>query len=204
MPETPPHVVIVGCGRVGAGLARQLRDNDHTVAVIDADPAAFRRVRDADVQTVTGVGFDRETLMTAGVERASAVAAVTNGDNSNIVVARTARERFGVERVFARIYDQRRAAIYERLGIPTVASTMLTIEMAMRKMVPEDDGIRWVDPSAACAWSNATCRPASSVPGTTSSRRTAPPGSSPSAASASASSGVPSSSPRRVTASMRR
>ena len=142
------HVVIVGCGRVGAGLAQRLLQLDHSVAVIDTDRTAFRRLDGLAAERVEGIGYDRATLRRAGVERATAVAAVTNGDNSNIVVARTAREAFGVRRVFARVYDVRRAAVYERLGIPTVASARLTIDMSMRQLVPTLDAVRWVDPGA--------------------------------------------------------
>ena len=94
------------------------------------------------------MGYDRGTLLEAGIERAEVLAAVTNGDNTNIVVARTAREHFQVPRVVARIYDPRRAAIYERLGISTVASAQLTTELAVRRVLPDDEGVRWVDPSA--------------------------------------------------------
>jgi trk system potassium uptake protein TrkA len=142
------HVVIVGCGRVGSGLAQRLLQLDHSVAVIDTDRRAFRRLDGLAAEQIEGIGYDRATLRRAGVERASAVAAVTNGDNSNIVVARTAREAFGVRRVFARIYDMRRAAVYERLGIPTVASARLTIDMSMRQLMPTLDAVRWVDPGA--------------------------------------------------------
>jgi trk system potassium uptake protein TrkA len=142
------HVVIVGCGRVGSGLAARLVDRGFGVAVVDADAGAFRRIRDPNVELVEGVGYDHDTLIAAGVERAIGLAAVTNGDNTNIVVARTAHEAFKVPRVLARIYDVRRAAIYERLGIPTVASALLTIEMSLRQLMPDDDTVRWVDPSA--------------------------------------------------------
>jgi trk system potassium uptake protein TrkA len=90
-------------------------------------------------------------LREAGIERAEALAAVTNGDNSNIVVARVAREAFGVERVVARIYDQRRAAIYERVGIPTVATVQWTIERVLRRVLPEVSDVDWIDPSAQVA-----------------------------------------------------
>jgi trk system potassium uptake protein TrkA len=146
-----PHVVIVGCGRVGAGLAERMVDRGRSVAVIDMNRRAFRRLDHLDasqVERVEGVGYDRDTLRAAGIERAVALAAVSNGDNSNIVVARVAREAFGVPRVFARIYDLRRAAVYERLGIPTVASAQLTIDMSMRQLLPDDDTVRWLDPSA--------------------------------------------------------
>lgn len=148
MTSRPQHAVVVGCGRVGTGITRRLVEQGYTVTVIDHNPDAFRRLNDLDVDTIEGIGYDRLTLLKAGIEQAQATAAVTNGDNSNIVVARTAREMFGVPRVFARIYDTRRAAVYERLGIPTVASAALTIEMAMRWVLPEDSDVRWTDPSA--------------------------------------------------------
>jgi trk system potassium uptake protein len=143
------HVVIVGCGRVGSGLAETLDAEGHSVAVVDRQAKAFRRLPESfSGQTVVGVGFDRDRLREAGIERAGAVAAVTNGDNSNIVVARIAREAFQVERVVARIYDARRAAIYERLGIPTVATVQWTTERVLRRILPDAHGVEWVDPSA--------------------------------------------------------
>jgi trk system potassium uptake protein len=146
------HIVVVGCGRVGSGLASTLQDQGHTVAVIDRRAAAFRRLPEGfEGQRIQGVGFDQTRLRQAGIERAEALAAVTNGDNSNIVVARVAREAFGVERVVARIYDQRRAAIYERVGIPTVATVQWTIERILRRVLPDVSDVDWIDPSAQVA-----------------------------------------------------
>jgi trk system potassium uptake protein TrkA len=146
------HVVVVGCGRVGSGLAMTLEEQGHTVAVIDRKPEAFRRLpEDFQGQRIQGVGFDQARLRQAGIERAEALAAVTNGDNSNIVVARVAREAFRVERVVARIYDQRRAAIYERVGIPTVATVQWTIERVLRRVLPDVSDVDWIDPSAQVA-----------------------------------------------------
>ena len=143
------HVVIVGCGRVGSALARDLVDSGHSVAVIDRRPAAFERLgRRFGGQTVTGIGFDRDQLIEAGIERSEAVAAVTSGDNSNVLVARVARETFGIERVVARIYDPRRAAIYQRLGIATVASATWTTERILRRVLSDAPAVEWVDPSA--------------------------------------------------------
>jgi trk system potassium uptake protein TrkA len=117
------HVVIMGCGRVGSSLAASLDRLGHEVAVIDKDRQAFRRLSaDFSGRQVVGQGFHREVLVEAGVERAQAFAAVSSGDNSNIIAARVARETFGIARVVARIYDAKRAAVYERLGIPTVAT----------------------------------------------------------------------------------
>lgn len=113
----------MGCGRVGAALATELDGGGHDVVVIDRDTAAFARLaEDFSGRTVTGLGFDREVLVDAGLHGADAFAAVSSGDNSNIIAARVARETFGVERVIARIYDAGRAEVYERLGIPTVAT----------------------------------------------------------------------------------
>jgi trk system potassium uptake protein TrkA len=144
------HVVVVGCGRVGSGLARILEDGGHTVAVVDKAQKAFRRLPEGfSGRTVVGVGFDRDRLREAGIEEAGALAAVTSGDNSNIMVARVAREVFGVERVIARIYDPRRAAIYEKLGIPTIATVQWTTDRVLRRILPDAPATEWADPSAA-------------------------------------------------------
>ena len=143
------HVVIVGCGRVGSSLAHTLVDDGHTVAIIDRKSSAFERLRPGFTGTaLAGIGFDRDLLVKAGIERADALAAVTNGDNSNILVARVAHETFGIERVVARIYDPRRAAIYQRLGIATVAPALWTTERVLRRLVPDGPSVEWVDPSA--------------------------------------------------------
>jgi trk/ktr system potassium uptake protein len=117
------HVVIMGCGRVGAELTVQLSKAGHTVCIIDKRPEAFHRLPPGfNAKTFVGIGFDREVLEEAGIKDADAFIAVSNGDNSNIVSARIAREHFRVPTVIARIYDPRRAEIYERLDIPTVAT----------------------------------------------------------------------------------
>ena len=142
------HIVIMGCGRVGSTLAHILEDRDNTVAVIDRDPEAFRRLRSSfKGDRITGVGFDRAVLIQAGIERADAFIAVSSGDNSNIISARVARESFSVERVVARIYDPRRAEVYERLGIPTVATVRWTADQMLRKIVPEGGEPLWRDPT---------------------------------------------------------
>ena len=143
------HVVVVGCGRVGTELAGTLEKSGHTVAVIDKNPNAFRRLPPGSgAQRIVGFGFDRDNLVEAGIERAGAVAAVTNGDNSNILVARIARETFGIGRVVARIYDPRRAVIYQRLGVATVATVSWTTDQVLRRLLPGDQPHDWVDPSA--------------------------------------------------------
>jgi trk system potassium uptake protein len=143
------HVVVVGCGRVGSSLARQLTEMGHTVAIIDRNPEAFVRLGEAfSGRALAGIGFDRDRLIEAGIEEAGALASVTNGDNSNILIARVARETFGIERVVARIYDPRRAAIYQRLGIATVATVAWTTERVLRRLIPETPSVEWIDPSA--------------------------------------------------------
>ena len=142
------HVVIMGCGRVGSTLARFLERGGHSVAIIDQDAGAFRRLSTEFAgQRVTGVGFDRDTLIEAGIERAEAFAAVSSGDNSNIIAARVARETFGVENVVARIYDPARAEVYQKLGIPTVATVRWTADQVLRRLLPEGMLSEWRDPS---------------------------------------------------------
>ncbi len=144
------HVVIVGCGRVGSTLALSLISSGHSVAVVDRKSDAFFRLRDNFAgQTITGIGFDRDVLEQAGIKKASAVAAVTNGDNSNILVARVARESFGIENVVARISDPKRAEIYERLGIATVATVKWTSDRILRRILPDLPAVEWSDPSSS-------------------------------------------------------
>ncbi len=146
------HIVIMGCGRVGSTLAHSVEAKGHSVAVIDVHSDAFRRLGpDFTGLTVTGIGFDREVLIAAGIERADAFAAVSSGDNSNIISARLARETFGVQRVVARIYDQKRAEVYERLGIPTVATVRWTADRILRHVVPEGNAEIWRDPTSTVA-----------------------------------------------------
>lgn len=131
------HYVILGCGRVGASLATELSNRGHSVAIIDQDPAAFTRLPDTfDGQQITGVGFDRDTLDQAGIGEATGFAAVSSGDNSNIIAARVVRETFGVSNVVARIYDPERAAIYERFGVPTVPTVSWTTDQVLRRLIP--------------------------------------------------------------------
>ena len=143
------HMIIVGCGRVGSTVARRLVSLGHDVVVIDRKASAFRRLgEDFPGRTLTGVGFDRDLLVQAGITPESAVMAVTNGDNSNVMIARVAREMFGVQRVVARIYDPRRAAIYERLGISTVATVSWASKRVFQLILPQDGDVEWVDPTA--------------------------------------------------------
>ena len=138
----------MGCGRVGSALAKELESLGHSVAVIDQDAGAFRRLSaDFAGRQVVGVGFDRDTLVEAGIDRAHAFAAVSSGDNSNIIAARVARETFGLDNVVARIYDANRAAVYQKLGIPTVATVRWTSDQVIRRLLPEGEATEWRDPS---------------------------------------------------------
>ena len=154
------HIVIMGCGRVGSTLAHILEDRGNTVAVIDRDPEAFRRLRPTfKGDRVTGVGFDRDVLARSGIERADGFAAVSSGDNSNIIAARVARETFGVRQVAARIYDPRRAEVYQRLGIPTVATVRWTADQMLRKLLPENAEPLWRDPTGKIVLSQVAVAP---------------------------------------------
>jgi trk system potassium uptake protein TrkA len=142
------HVIVVGCGRVGSELGVRLEREGHTVAIIDKNRRAFRRLPDDwQGRTVVGFGFDRDHLAEAGVAEAGALAAVTSGDNSNILTARIARETFQIPNVVARIYDPRRALIYQRLGIPTVATVLWTTDQVLRRLFPEQSVTEWTDPT---------------------------------------------------------
>lgn len=146
------RVVVMGCGRVGAALAEALSRLGHEVAIIDRDESAFQRLSaEFPGERITGMGFDRDVLLRAGIERADAFAAVSSGDNSNIISARVAREMFGVGRVVARIYDAKRAAVYERLGIPTIATVPWTTDRLLNTLTHETETTRWRDPTGTVA-----------------------------------------------------
>lgn len=144
------HIIIMGCGRVGSALARSLEQRGHSIAVIDTNPEAFRRLGPSfKGRTITGVGFDRKVLKNAGIQQADGFAAVSSGDNSNILAARVVRETYGVNNVVARIYDQGRAQVYERLGIPTVAPVRWASDQVLRRLLPEGSEPAWRDPSGS-------------------------------------------------------
>ncbi|MGY1826437.1 MULTISPECIES: potassium channel family protein [unclassified Blastococcus] len=142
------HVVVMGCGRVGSAIARRLEQIGHSVAVIDQDPEAFRRLGPEFAgRQITGLGFDRQTLLDAGIDSAGAFAAVSSGDNSNIISARVARETFGVQHVVARIYDSKRAEVYERMGIPSVATVPWTVNRLLRELLSVKVSELWREPT---------------------------------------------------------
>ena len=146
------HFVVMGCGRVGARLAHDVEARGHSVAVIDMNPDSFRRLGpDFAGRTVPGIGFDRDTLAQAGIEEAYAFAAVSSGDNSNIIAARVARETYQVARVVARIYDPGRAEVYRRLGIATVATVPWTSREIIAELLPTDSQALWTDEASRVA-----------------------------------------------------
>jgi trk system potassium uptake protein len=145
------HVIVIGCGRVGSGLAVSLSAEGHSVAVMDKSSRAFRRLRGWDGPCIVGSGFDRDDLERAGALHAGALAAVTSGDNTNILTVRIARETYKIPNVVARIYDPRRAEIYQRLGIPTVATVTWTIDQVRRRLLPGEGVADWSDPTGRLA-----------------------------------------------------
>lgn len=133
------HVIIAGCGRVGSELAGNLERLGHSVAIVDRDPSAFERLKKGFTgKKIVGFVFDRQVLEEAEIDKSSAFAAVTSGDNSNIVSARVAKEHYRVPHVVARIYDPRRAQIYQRLGIQTVATVRWTTDQILRFLFPDE------------------------------------------------------------------
>ncbi len=142
----------MGCGRVGASVADGLCRIGHDVAIIDRDSTAFNRLSpEFTGERVLGMGFDRDVLLRSGIEEAGAFAAVSSGDNSNIIAARLARETFNVPRVVARIYDAKRAAVYERLGIPTIATVPWTSDRLLAALTRESETTKWRDPTGTVA-----------------------------------------------------
>ena len=133
------HVGIAGCGRVGSELATNLERLGHSVAIIDKNEKAFERLKhDFSGKKIVGFAFDRDVLEAAGIQEADAFASVTSGDNSNILSARVAKEHYRVPGVVARIYDPRRAQIYQRLGIQTVATVRWTTDQILRTLMPDE------------------------------------------------------------------
>lgn len=140
----------MGCGRTGSTLAQLVEDRGHTVAIVDQNADSFRRLGSQfEGRRITGLGFDRDTLAVAGIREAYAFAAVSSGDNSNILAARVARETFGVHNVVARIYDPGRAEIYQRLGIPTVATVRWTADQMVRRLLPSGAASEYRDASGS-------------------------------------------------------
>jgi len=137
------RIIVMGCGRVGSELSHALIEGGHDVTVIDKNPEAFYKYPPGEkARTLVGLGFDRDVLEEAGIKDADAFIAVSSGDNSNIVSARVALEHYHVQKVIARIYDPRRAEIYERLNIPTVATTTWGIKQIQLMLFHDRQEIR--------------------------------------------------------------
>ncbi len=134
-------VLIIGCGRIGAELARSLRLAGHSVAVIDNDPQSLESLGPAfNGHTFLGVGFEREVLLKAGIERVDALAAVTPNDEMNLTIGRLARQTFQVPRVAVRVYDPRKAEIYRRYGLLTISAVTIGANRLMELLtVPRLD-----------------------------------------------------------------
>lgn len=141
------HAIVVGCGRLGSELAVALEAGGHTVSIIDKRKTAFERYLPENWtgRAVVGFGFDREALGQAGIDEAAAVAAVTGGDNSNILSARIAKETYQVPNVVARIQDPRRAVLYQQLGISTVATVRWATDQVLRRLFPSETVTEWTD-----------------------------------------------------------
>jgi len=130
------YVIIVGCGRVGSELARLLSGEGHDVVIIDKNKASFDRLGATfNGLTIVGNGFDLQLLKQAGIEKADAFCAVTNGDNTNLVSAQTAKRIFKVPKVIARVYDPQRAHIYSALGLDIISGTVLFAAMLRDKII---------------------------------------------------------------------
>ncbi|MBD3688826.1 TrkA family potassium uptake protein [Nanchangia anserum] len=143
------HFVVMGSGRVGSTVAAALDERGHSVAVIDINSAAFRKLpEDFSGQRIKGIGFDRAVLRKAGIEDAYGFAAVSSGDNTNIVAARVARETFGVRHVVARILDPRRAEVYERLGVRTIGAATWTSAQIIDQILPDQARTLHTDPDS--------------------------------------------------------
>ncbi|MFH1577489.1 MAG: TrkA family potassium uptake protein [Candidatus Omnitrophota bacterium] len=130
------YVVIVGCGRVGAELAKLLSNEGHDVVVVDKDPASFNRLGGSfNGLTVVGNGFDLDLLESAGIKKAGVFCALTNGDNTNLVAAQVAKKIFSIPKVIARVYDPERAQIYQALGLDIISGTSLFAAMIRDKII---------------------------------------------------------------------
>lgn len=138
------HIIIIGCGRVGSQLAQILSQEGHNVVIIDKNPKSFKRLGpDFNGISITGIGFDPDILKRAGVERADALAAVTNGDNSNIMVSQIAKKIYNVPRVITRIYDPLRADIYKKFGLDTISTTTIVAQIFRSALLKESSKLEY-------------------------------------------------------------
>ena len=132
------RVVIMGCGRVGSTIAARLEREGNTVVVVDTDPYSFRRLpSDFNGETIVGSGYDDHVLEAAGIRRADAFLALTQGDNRNLLASQMAKHLFGVKTVVARVYDPFRGEIFANLGLRTFSPTNIGAEMAYEALTRE-------------------------------------------------------------------
>jgi trk system potassium uptake protein TrkA len=138
------HIIIIGCGRVGSQLAQIISQEGHNVVIVDKNPNAFKRLGpDFNGISINGIGFDPEILKRAGIERADAVAAVTNGDNSNIMASQIAKRIYNVPRVITRIYDPLRADIYKKFGLNTISTTTIVAQIFRSALLKESSKLEF-------------------------------------------------------------
>lgn len=131
-------IVILGCGRVGSTLATMLDRAGHTITVIDYSSDSFQRLNpDFGGTTIVGNGVDEEVLIRAGIKEADAFAAVTNGDNRNIMASQIVKEIFKVKKVMCRIYDPIREETYHELGLETVSPTKIGAQIFFDSLVAQ-------------------------------------------------------------------
>lgn len=121
------YIIIIGCGRLGANLANTISDDEGDVLIMDTKKSSFRRLAsNFGGLSVVGNGTDLDALKDADISRASAVIAVTNHDNTNIMIAQIARDLFHIDKVIARLYDPERESVYQALGIKTICPAILS------------------------------------------------------------------------------
>ncbi|OGB87054.1 potassium transporter TrkA [candidate division WOR-1 bacterium RIFCSPLOWO2_02_FULL_46_20] len=138
------HIIIVGCGRVGAQLAQLLSSEGHNIVIIDKKAEAFKRLgSNFNGISIAGVGFDPEILKRAGIEHADAFAAVTSGDNSNIMASQIAKKIYNVKRVITRIYDPLRADIYKKFGLNTISTTTIVAQIFRSALLKESSKLEY-------------------------------------------------------------
>ena len=135
------YIIIAGCGKVGANLAKKLSDFGHDVAVIDRDEKSFEQLGTGyNFLTITGIPIDEDVLKDAGIESADALAAVTNDDNTNIMISQIARQLYRVPKVITRSYDPESTEVLDNLGLDAICTTVLAVDCFFDRLTREGDG----------------------------------------------------------------
>lgn len=133
------YIIIAGCRKVGSNLALMLSLENHDVVVIDSDPANFEPLGSGfNGVTITGMPIDEDVLRSAGIDRADALAAVTNDDNMNVMISQIAHELFGVPTVITRLYDPEREAVFKMMGLTTICPTTLAVDRIKNLLIPQE------------------------------------------------------------------